>query len=93
MSHVANHVQRTSADEAVQPCSTNLQHPSKSASKFTDHTAEICYKARNHSNKDSINVGGDTESVCEECEGLAHAVGVSADVECVTGRTVNDTKL
>jgi len=54
----------------------------KTASKFTDQTAGICYKARNYWYEGSVSVGGLTESDCEECEGLARVMGVSTDVEC-----------
>jgi hypothetical protein len=74
----------------------------KTASESTDQTAEICYKARNYSNKCSITLGGHTESDCSglrvtvrsggvgTCDGCVYRCRMLALGRCV--RTVNGTK-
>ena len=46
MSHVETHVRRTCAVDEVQPRSTKPQHWSKTAYRFSNHTAEICFNVR-----------------------------------------------
>jgi hypothetical protein len=92
----------TCVDEKVQPCAQIHNTRVKTVSKFTDHIAEICCKARNYSNKRSISVGGHTESDSSGLrvtvrngevgtrDGCVYTCRMLALRRCV--RTLNDTK-
>jgi hypothetical protein len=55
----------------------------KPASKFTDSTAEICYRPRNDSNKGSISVVGHTASDCSGLRVTVRNGGVGTRHGCV----------